>query len=98
MFRLLPKEQRASRWSCGAQRFIEAKNSSLDLVFFILSSRLAVTLGACYLQVETGAMNSQPLLALSIFRQHFVDLIPERLGMVLMVEVAKFMNNDVVDD
>lgn len=55
-----------------------------------------VAVGRSYVQPRT--VLTEPLLSLSILGHHFVDLVPERVGVVPMMEVAKLMHDNVVDD
>jgi len=48
--------------------------------------------------VQPRPMLAQPFFPLAVVRHHLVDLVPERVGVVAVTEVAEFVGDDVVDD
>lgn len=50
------------------------------------------------LHIQPRPVHPQPLLALRILRDDFIDLVPECIGVVEMMKMAEFVDNDVVDD
>jgi hypothetical protein len=49
-------------------------------------------------QIQLRTPNPQPVLAIAVVRQHLVHLVPERIGVIAMMQMAQFMDHDVVDD
>ena len=50
------------------------------------------------LHIQSRTVGSQPFLSLAMGGHYLVHLIPESIGVVEVVEVAKLMHHDVVDD
>ena len=51
--------------------------------------------GLSALNIHPRPVLPQPFLALAILGQHLVDFVPKRIGMVEMVKVTEFMDDDV---
>ena len=50
------------------------------------------------LYVQPRTILSEPILPLAVVGHHLVNLIPERLGMVTVVKVAKLVYHNVIND
>ena len=48
--------------------------------------------------IQSGSIFAKPLLVFRVGWQHLVHFVPEGVGMVGVMEVAKFVNDDVVDN
>ena len=48
--------------------------------------------------IQSGPIFPQPFLPLAKVRQYLVDFVPEGVGVVGLVEMAEFVNHDVIDD
>jgi hypothetical protein len=69
----------------------------LDLLIEQIVETLVSTI-KIHLQTQPGPIPLQPVFALQIIRHHFVDFIPECVGMVTLVYMAKFMNDYIIDN
>src|SRR5688572_24695040 len=70
----------------GSARF----NSSKLLYLSGIASRSS--------NMQPSTESPEPFLALGVVRENLVDLIPERAGVVAVMEMTQLVDDDVIDD